>query len=192
MELSIDRAGSLNRALGLLKEEAKGAEKAMNKTGELVRIAQQLESMVPLCVELPRELERAYAWECNRAVTGDQDAVALRETRACMAEGFKQSTDLVEEMLNMLDLLERCSGRTAGGRTELLRARGSLHALTARLEEEWPICTEGEAAEALAAAGRGEALDADHAFAQIAGVDRAAWAERVAEHKRRYPRAGQE
>jgi hypothetical protein len=49
--------------------------------------------------------------------------------------------------------------------------------------ERWPVGSDEEIAQARAAANRGEGLDLDEAFAEIAGVDAAAWRQRVEEYR---------
>ena len=48
-----------------------------------------------------------------------------------------------------------------------------------RVLEQWPVGSDDEIHEAQAAAARGEGLDLDEAFAQIAGVDVETWRRRV-------------
>jgi hypothetical protein len=127
------------------------------------------------------EMERLFRTEYERAVRGSADVEQLRHTRACLAEAFSH----VEQAVRRFDLgvghLAQNGGHFRAGAERLEKVRAAVALLRERLDEEWPVCSEAEAGEALRAAP----LDAADAFAQIAGVDRAEWLRRVEEHKRR-------
>jgi hypothetical protein len=79
------------------------------------------------------------------------------------------------------------------GTDRLLEAARHFKELRARLAEEWPACSPEEEQEAMAQARRGEGLELDDAFAQIAGVDKATWLQRVAAHEQKQrPRTDQQ
>jgi hypothetical protein len=186
LQLAVDRARSLDRILGEWEPEIEG------KAAALDRLEQQYEALLPAVLELERDIERGYEWEYDRAVRGELDASALLRARDDIEEVFRLSFRNLGIVLRFLHDFERAAGRPLPHRADIVAAREANRKQAARLAAEWPVCTEEEASEALAAAARGEAIDLDDAFAQIAGVDRATWLERVTAHKGGSHGSGQE
>jgi hypothetical protein len=79
----------------------------------------------------------------------------------------------------------RAAGSPAGidFATVLERAIQTVVQARQSVLERWPVGSDEEIAQARAAANRGEGLDLDEAFAEIAGVDVAAWRQRVEESR---------
>jgi hypothetical protein len=143
--------------------------------------ARGAEEMLDVFEATAAAMEHLYRKEYERAVRGASDVEQLRHTRACLAQAFSHLAEAIRGFDLGVGHLAQNGGHFRAGADRLEKVRASVARLRERLAEEWPVGTEAEASEALGAA----ALDADAAFAQIAGVDKAEWLRRVEEHKRR-------
>ncbi len=90
------------------------------------------------------------------------------------------------------DQIAKETGQRIGGIERLLAVAEKFKQLQIRLADEWPVCSAEEAEEVLTQMERGEGMELDDAFAQIAGIDKADWLERVEEHKRKYRQGGKQ
>jgi hypothetical protein len=154
----------------------------------------RLAPFVDLGLRMYKRLESLYEEGYARAVK-DQAltvAAAQRERRVLEA-AFRIGAEWSWRFWEVVRDLTAIAGRPVEGTDRLLEAARRFKELQARLAEEWPACSPEEEQEALAQVRRGEGLELDDAFAQIAGVDKATWLQRVAAHEQKQrPRADQE
>src|SRR5205807_7187731 len=97
----------------------------------------------------------------------DRTLHVLREVRA-LAQEVAQST-----------------GCPIEGAPQLDEAVETVARMKAEFVEQWPWLGDSELEKAWTEYRRGEYLDLEDAFAQIAGVDRETWRRRVDEHQQR-------
>ena len=95
--------------------------------------------------------------------------------------------DLQETGESFLVVLDQAIGvvRAFGDHTEepLRGIQANLERLRQEHKDSWPWCSEQDLDDARAEIVRGETLEMDDAFAEIAGVSREEWLQRVEEHK---------
>jgi hypothetical protein len=122
--------------------------------------------------------------DAARAVTGGHP-------RDYQGEG-ERLREAFDSRLRVLVTLRKWAGRAeeaghrVAGAADLEGAIAEVERLRADTLNHWPWPpTPEEVAEAVAEYERGDSLPLDEAFAEIAGVSKEAWLERVEEHKRR-------
>lgn len=151
------------------------------------------EEVIDLLVELADEMVGLYQREREQAVLERNRSLAeLRQDREWLDEIFHHIRAAISNVAEGIELFTTQTGHVVKGIDRLGNASDILDGLIVRLRDEWPVATQAEVEQALAAAARGEAVDLDEAFAQIAGADKDAWLQRVAEHKRRGQQTGGE
>jgi hypothetical protein len=142
------------------------------------------DDLVTLCVELSgagqQLLEREHHLIFN--VT-DLSVAWLQERRRAIEELTAKYLELVAAIKGLASL----AGDPSRGKDQICRleqtAQGFVNAKQ-RLLERWPVGSPQEVAEARSAAQTEDYLDADEAFAQIAGVDVETWRRRVEKRTR--------
>ena len=160
---------------------------AARKEGQAAPGRQELEDLVALCIDLSASGRDLLEKEYRRLFKEPKLTVAwLRERRQVMEE-------LTAGFLHLAESVRACV-REAGEAAATLPARQVVSRLDDAINtlgqarqsvlERWPVGTDDQIAEARASAARGEGLDVDEAFAQIAGVPVEAWRLRVEEYKR--------
>jgi hypothetical protein len=153
----------------------------------------QLSRFVELGLQVYQRMQSLYS-EAYRRVVKDQAvnvADAQRERRLLGAV-YRAGAEWSWRFWEVLRDIRLMTGRQVEGTDRLLEAATQFRDLQSRLVKEWPVCSPEEEQQALAQVGGGEGMELDDAFAQIAGVDKTAWLERVAEHKRKHHQTGQE
>src|SRR5262249_11804987 len=96
---------------------------------------------------------------------------------------FEKALHILNGLEGLVQAFEQVGGTVEGG--EALATRiDEIRRLETGILHSWPSFTDQDQADALAEHKRGECLGAAKAFAQIAGVDEAAWLRRVEERKR--------
>jgi hypothetical protein len=130
----------------------------------------RLEPLLLICKDLPAHARQA--WESLWTQVRDQMLEDLQEAG--------------ESFLLVLDQAIVVVGAFAEHTEEPLRGiQADLEQLRQEHKDAWPWCSEDEMDEARAESARGETLELDEAFAEIAGVSREEWLHRVEQHKRR-------
>ena len=141
--------------------------------------------LVALCLELSLSGRDLLENEHKRLFQEPNLTVAwLRERRRVIEELSDTYTQLAESVRASALRAWQAAGAPAG--IDFAGLDGAIQAVAQtrqRVLERWPVGSEEEEEEARASAARGEGLDLDEAFAQIAGVDVAAWRQRVEEYK---------
>ena len=102
-----------------------------------------------------------------------------------LRRAFSAVAGALEKLEELARSLETLMGRPAAGRAELAAAAAAVERLRDDTLRHWPWPpTEGDIQRVREAVGRGETLELDAAFAEIAGVSTEEWRRRVEEHKR--------
>jgi hypothetical protein len=136
-----------------------------------------LEGMVRLAAAYPRQL--ADAWkECRESLFGTPGGCVptaeFEAVRARLQDAFRVADASIRALMEDAARREQ-AGRPVPGADVLPAALDAVRRLHDEVFRHWPSFRDGEP---------GEYLDADEAFAQIAGVDREGWLRRVEERKR--------
>jgi allophanate hydrolase subunit 1 len=127
------------------------------------------------------------------------ERVVEQQRAGCIPDLFAtwQSVCILFELTKrqVYPLRERIKGvQKAGNKVERAeefeRAIREIEELYHDFRTTFPVATEEEAVEDLAAIARGDHVDAEEAFARIAGVDAATWRRRVAAHEADQPSQG--
>jgi hypothetical protein len=142
--------------------------------------------LVALCFELSASGRELLEKEHKRLFEEPNLTVAwLRERRRAIEELSDNYLQLAQSIRASASRAWQDAGSPAGVDFGLLDdAIQAVARAKQELLDRWPVGSDQEIAEARAAASRGEGLELDEAFAQIAGVDGAAWRQRVEEYKR--------
>jgi hypothetical protein len=152
-----------------------------------------LSRLVQIGVRMYEDIESAYAEAYSRAVKDASLTVAdLQRERCAFDEVFRCGAQAAYRIWEYLDRIAQATGQPIEGRQRLRQTAEQFKYLQARLAEEWPVCSSEEERETRTKIESNRGMELDDAFAEIAGVDKAEWLERVAEHKRKYPQNGQE
>jgi hypothetical protein len=142
----------------------------------------ELDRLVALCLTAPAEMVQLYDSAWDQAVSGQIDDFQQYGTDLlAVLDATQHNLDIVRGWVRGAE----STGQTVGRATDLKRAAEELVALRREIEDRWPWINEQIIAEAKAELARGEFLELDEAFAQIAGVDKETWLKRVEEHKKR-------
>jgi hypothetical protein len=161
-------------------ERSRAAER-MTASADPLR-GRELNRVVLLCLGIPTESQQLYESLWDRAMAGQIDnftgagneVLGVIDTYARVLDTVKGWVQAAEQ-----------EGQRVPRAAELARAADELAALRKEVVERWPWISERSIAEARAEIARGEFLELDDAFEQIAGVDKETWLKRVEEHKRR-------
>ncbi|HWG43483.1 MAG TPA: hypothetical protein VN688_11910 [Gemmataceae bacterium] len=152
-----------------------------------------LSRLVQIGVRLYDDMEGAYTEGYARAVKDASLSLAdLQRERQAFGEIFRTGAQAAYRLWEFLDRIAKTTGQPIKGADRLRQTAEQFKHLQARLADEWPVCSPEEEREARTSSERGEGMELDDAFAEIAGVDKASWLERVAEYKRKHLQGGQE
>jgi hypothetical protein len=153
---------------------------------------QDHEDLMALCFELAESGRDLVAQEYRRIFNDSNRTVSwLQERRAVLEELTGAYVQLAESIRNSSYAAWKAAG-SPGGEEFVLRLDKAIKAVAEvkrSLLERWPVGSPQEIAEAKAAIARGETLDADESFAEIAGVDVEKWRQSVEEYKGRRQRS---
>jgi hypothetical protein len=157
-------------------------EIALHETAQAIRSLQGFADLVTLCTDLSKAGRDLLENEYQRIFKEPDLCVTwLRERRLAierLSENYLQLVQSIRSLAahveqppdapSVADLLSRLDG-----------AIGSLAETKQSVLERWPVGSDLEIAAAQEAAIRGEGLDIDEAFAQVAGVDVDTWRQRA-------------
>jgi hypothetical protein len=163
-------------------EAAEAAVEAWKAEHQEAMRARDLEDLVRSCLDYPAILMRV----CNATFAKMRDGAleAPNETRQALHDFFEKTLDYLRGIRDLAARFQR-DGHLIAGLTELENALEQCRALKERIFEFWSPFTSQDVAEGLAEHARGECLELDEAFAQIAGVSKEAWLKRVEEQQQR-------
>jgi hypothetical protein len=155
--------------------------------------ASSLSQLVHMGVRMYEDLENAYRGCYEHGVKdASMSLEELQQQRHFFEEAVQVSARATHRLWGCLQQIAQATGQSSQAGDQLQETAERFRQLQARLAEEWPVASVAEEQQAWSQHELSQALEIDNAFAEIAGVDRATWLERVAEHKRKYPQAGQE
>jgi hypothetical protein len=163
---------------------------ALHETGQAALSRSQWEDLVALCAELSAAGGELLEKEYRRLFKEPNPTVAwLLERRQVIEDLSASYVQLAESVRAAVYQAAQASGSPSGKDFVLLLDRAIQAILQARQRvlERWPVGSEAEIEEASSSAARGQGLDVDEAFAQIAGVDVETWRRRLEEHKQHRP-----
>lgn len=187
-ELARDRAASVRvvagRALAEWLGNGRGPEGAAPPDlADVVRNFEDLIGEVATFPDLMRRLCRSLGLRIQARLVDDYagEGEALRRA-------FDAVTGAIEKLEELARSLAGLTDRAAAGRAELAAAAAAVGRLRDDTLRHWPWPpTEAVIQRIREEVRRGEALELDEAFADIAGVSPEEWNRRVAEHKRGTP-----
>jgi hypothetical protein len=160
---------------------------ASHELGDAALSWQNFEDLAALCSELSLSGRDLLEKEYKRIFKEPNPTVAwLRERRRVLEELSDDYVRLAESIRASASRAWQAAEAPVGKDVEV-RLGGAIQAVLQAKQsvlDRWPVGSDQEIAEAQAAASRGEGLDLDDAFAQIAGVDVETWRQRVEEYKR--------
>ena len=146
---------------------------AAQEAGQPALGGQQLEDLVALCADLAVSgcdlLEKEY----RRLFKEPHITVALVRERRRIIEELSDGFLQLAESIRVSAHAAAAAGKLPSGATLVARIEDAIKMLNAArvsVLERWPVGDDQEIAEARASAARGEGLDVEEAFAQIAGV----------------------
>ncbi len=143
------------------------------------------EDLAHFCIQLSVSGRELLVEEYKRAVKDHFTFGWLRERR----QAFEALRDNYVQLAESIRAAAVQACNTAGAPrgkdlvAELDEAIRALVTDTQNMLERWLVGSDEENAAAAAAAARGEGIDIDEAFAEIAGVDVATWRKRVADRR---------
>jgi hypothetical protein len=144
-----------------------------------------LSRLVDFGVRMVEDMESAYTEGFGRDVKDASMSVEdFRKEFRAFSEVCRVGALVVYRLWECLDQITTETGLPIPRSERLLDSVERFKQLQRRLAEEWPVAEAEEE--------QGEGVELDDAFADIAGMDKAAWLERVAQHKRKHPPHGQE
>jgi hypothetical protein len=144
-------------------------------------IAQDMEDIVSACLDDPARLRRLIDSNLKKVQSGQLDD--LNEARSNLLNLVQIQLTLLEQARVLVQIVEKGGHRIAGA-TKLEQAIDAVEKQKDGLFRHWPEVRPSEAAEARAAADRGECSELGDAFARMAGVDIETWQKRVEAHER--------
>ncbi|GEM_PF-6375673 len=156
-------------------------EESWKSEDHKANVARNLEGVVRQTLPILKTLDSLWrsTLELIEAHVIDDYNELRRELRASFDPGLRIMSRVVE----LVAAFERVGG-VVHGADELRETHARLLQLESGIFQHWPEFTEQDAAEARAALERGDGLELDEAFAQIAGVDKETWMKRVEERRR--------
>ncbi len=95
-----------------------------------------------------------------------------------------------EQFQNILDMMILAVERMLAVGLPVQAVLSDLEQLRERHKEDWPWFRKEDEEKALAESARGETMSVDDAFAEIAGVSREEWSQRLEERRRRRDQEG--
>jgi hypothetical protein len=157
---------------------------ALRANGHGALAWRDVEDLVTLCKQLSVSGRELLEDEFKRVFKEHDCSVGwLRERRKAIA-------DLSDDFLRLAESIKasavgawQAAGSPSGSDfvARLDDAIQSVAQAKQNMLERWPVGSDEEISEGRAAAQRGEGVDVDVAFAQIAGVDVASWRQRMEE-----------
>jgi hypothetical protein len=120
------------------------------------------------------------------------DISVLQKERRVFETVLLGGSEICTRSWEFLDQIGKQTGRPIEGYNRLLDVAKKFEQRKAKVVDEWPVCSPEEEKQVWDEIRRGEGIELDEAFAQIAGVDRETWLNRVAEHQRKKQGNGQE
>jgi hypothetical protein len=163
---------------------------ALPKAGHVALPWRDVEDLVALCSELSVSGRELLEKEFRRVFREPNLTVAwLRERRQVIAD----LSDNFLELAASIRATAYDAWQAAGSPTEtdcMARLDGAIAAVAEAKQsvlERWPVGSDDQIAAARASVARGEGLDVDEAFAQIARVDVETWRQQLEECKRHRP-----
>ncbi len=176
-----DRMQSL-RQIAMRSEQ----QMATHEAGHLAAAEFFVQDLVALCSDLSDSGRQLLEQEFKRIFKApDLSVRMLRERRRVIEELSASFIELATRLKNLASQAYQTAGRPPG--TELLsrfdEAAGRLVAAKTSVLERWPVGSDEEIAEARKGGRPEDYLDADEAFAQIAGVDVETWRRRMDKYK---------
>jgi len=157
---------------------------ALAHDGNGSRSWQFYEDLVNVCEQLSAAGRELLEQERKRVFKEPHLTIAwLRERRQVMEALTNDYVNVVE---TVREAAVRAAAESAKGTGIEGRLDGAIQALVTAREStlaRWLVGTDEETAAAAAAAARGEGIDIEEAFAELAGVDVASWLRRIAAKK---------
>jgi hypothetical protein len=152
---------------------------------------QDYEDLVGLCLELSASAQDLMEKEYRRIFRDANLTVGwLRERRQVLEKLSDSYVQLVASLRPCVPRAEKTAGSRPGEDLVVLLDNGIKAVVEAKQDvlSRWPVAGPEETAAVKAAIVRGETVDADEAFAEIAGTDVDTWRKNVEEYQRRRER----
>jgi hypothetical protein len=148
--------------------------------------ARDAEELVRFCLDLPAKGEALWNAEHERAVlTQGLDVSALQAMRRGLEQTFADYVRMAEAVrVQAVETASR-TGHEVDGLGKLEGAIGALKRLQELVVEQWPVCSPEEMVEVRAQIARGEFIDVEDAFADMAGISKEELRARLAEHQKK-------
>lgn len=155
----------------------------LRKSANGTRAPEDYRDLVALCLELATAGISLMNQEHKRVFQEPHPTVRwLRERRQAIEELCKSFLVLAASVREIVGQLPDTA--YADRQTQLDNAMRAVSAARDDVLRRWVVGSDEEIAAAQAAAARGEGVDVDEAFAQIAGVDVGTWRRRIEEFER--------
>src|SRR5262249_6977572 len=132
--------------------------------------ARDAEDLIRLCLELPGKGEALLERARLRCFDPSLDVPALQAVRTALEAAFAGYVKTAESALELGRATARQTGMDIDGLADLEGAIPRLRRLERRVFEEWPVCSPEEMVEVRAEIARGEFVDVEDAFAEMAGI----------------------
>jgi hypothetical protein len=189
-ELTQDRAPGVRVVAGrALAEWFGNGREGEGANGALASVLRNIEDLIGEAATFPDLMRRLCRSTGMRIQAHLVDDYASEEE--ALRRAFSAVAGAIEKLEELVRSLEGVTGRPPAGRAELAAARGEVERLRDQTLRHWPWPpTAGDVQRVREEVGRGEALELDAAFADIAGVSPEEWKRRVEEQKRLRAGAG--
>src|SRR5437899_1663672 len=144
-------------------------------------VAGNLRGLLRFSQEIPNVLR--HHWQSTL------DLIALRliedyeETGQELRKAFEKALHILSRLEGLVQSFEQAGGVVEGAEALATRIE-DVRRMEAGILGRWPHFTDKDMADALSELEGGECLEPAEAFAQIAGVDKETWLQRVEERKR--------
>jgi hypothetical protein len=146
--------------------------------------ASDLADLVRELCDLPGMMQRSWRSTCRRIAR--REVTQLRELRQTVLASWSQAIEAMQAGLDLCERFARRSGAAVAGAEELRTALGEAARLRDEAFRHWPEPpTAEDVCRARDEMARGEAVDLDEAFAEMAGVSVEEWRRRAEEHGRK-------
>ena len=144
-------------------------------------VARNLESVIQQTLPILKSLDNL--WRSSLELIEAHRIDDYNELGRALRASFDPGLRIMARVVELVTAFERVGGTIASA-DELRDAHARLLRMENGIFEHWPLFTEQDAAEAREAIERGDYLELDDAFAQIAGVDKETWMRRVEARRR--------
>lgn len=144
-------------------------------------VARNLESVIQQTLPILKTLNNL--WRIALELIESHRVDDYNELGHALRASFDPGLRIMARVFELVEAFERLGG-TIPSADALRDAHAALLRLECGIFQHWPWFTEQDAAESRAAIERGDYLELDDAFAQIAGVDKETWMRRVEERRR--------